>query len=392
MNKRFIAAALCGLMCITPIGAFAETTKEQAAQAETKKESGVQRYEVLILGDRDQSGEDYVSQLQRWLKHYGHFDEEPTGYYGEKTQKAVMAFQEKHGTTVDGKAGPVTRKILLGDAYKDIPSSRKVTNALGASIGEYAAGDRGEEITKIQTRLKELGYYEYSRITDYYGPITEEAVLEFKKENDLNTDSSKIDAKTYNAMFSDSAKKKTVEKKTEEKKTEATTAKKSSSQKSATTEKKTTAKKTTTKSTTTAKKTNSTSASTATSSKAEKFVQIALNQQGKRYVYGSTGPNTFDCSGLVYYSLRQVGITPPRTSASQSQHSAWQKVNKSQLKRGDLVFFASSASGSRIGHVGIYLGGGQFVHASSGKKMSVIISNLNSGSYAKRFRWGRRVF
>lgn len=391
MNKRIIAAALCGLMCITPVGAFAETTKAKAEQTETKKESGVSRHEVLILGDRDQAGDDYVSQLQRWLKHYGHFDEEPTGYYGEKTQKAVMAFQEKHGTTVDGKAGPVTRKILLGDAYKEIPAERKVTNALGASIGEYAAGDRGEEITKIQNRLKELGYYDYARITDYYGPITEEAVLEFKKDNDLNTESSKIDAKTYNVLFSDSAKKnveettkKTTAKATEKKAEKKTTAKKA--------EKSTTAKKTTAKKSTTAKKTTATTASTATNSKAEKFVQIALNQQGKRYVYGSTGPNTFDCSGLVYYSLRQVGITPPRTSASQSQHSAWQKVNKSQLKRGDLVFFASSASGSRIGHVGIYLGGGQFVHASSGSKMSVIVSNLNSGSYAKRFRWGRRVF
>lgn len=375
MNKKIIVAALCGVMCITPLAAFAETTKAETEQTSESK-STVRRYDVLILGDRDQEGDDYVAELQRWLKHYGFFDEEPTGYYGEITQKAVMAFQEKHGTTVDGKAGPVTRKILLGEAYEAIPSSRKVTNALGASIGEYSTGDRGPEITKIQTRLKDLGYYTYSRITDYYGPITEEAVLAFKESNGLSTDSSKIDAKTYNALFSDSAKKKT----TEEKKTtttKATSEEKTSSEKSS-------SEKTESSST-------KTSSSSSNSSKAEKFVEIALAQQGDKYVWGATGPNTFDCSGLIYYSLRQVGITPPRTSSAQSQHSAWQKISSaSQLKRGDLVFFSGSSGG--IGHVGIYLGGGQFVHASSGSKKAVIISSLSSGSYARRFRWGRRVF
>lgn len=384
MNKKFLATALCTALCVLPLTAMAETTEEK------KQESSVERHEVLILGDRDQEGDDYVAQVQRWLKHFGHFDEEPTGYYGEKTQKAVMAFQEKHGTTVDGKAGPVTRKILLGDAYKEIPDERKVTNALGASIGEYAAGDRGPEVTKIQERLKELDYYEYSRITDYFGPITEEAVLEFKKNNKLSTDSSKVDVATYNALFSDSAKKASADKEEE------ATTKKSTSEKkeeTKTTAKKTTEKKTTAKKTTEKKTTQSTSKkSSSSSSKVEKFVQIALDQQGDRYVYGSTGPNTFDCSGLVYYSLRQVGITPPRTSASQAAHSAWEKVSKSQLQRGDLVFFASNGTSSRISHVGIYLGGGQFVHASSGSAKSVTISNLNSGSYSRRFRHGRRVF
>lgn len=371
MNKKFIAAFLCGLMCVTaaPLAAFAETTTKAKTESSQSSGSDVQRYDVLILGDKDQDGDNYVKELQTWLKHYGYFDEEPTGYFGEITQKAVIAFQEEHGMTADGKAGPATRKILLGEGYKAIPSSRKVNNALGATVGEYAPGDRGTEVTKIQKRLKELGYYTYSRITDYYGPITEEAVLDFKEANGLSTDSSKIDSKTYNKLFSDSAKKK-------------------SSSKSSTT----TTKKSSSSSSSKSSSSKSSSSSSKSSSKVEKFVQTALNQQGDKYVYGSTGPNTFDCSGLVYYSLRQVGVTPPRTSSAQSQHSAWQKVSKSQLKRGDLVFFSSSSGGSNIGHVGIYLGSGQFVHASSGSKKSVIISSLNSGSYASRFRWGRRVF
>lgn len=364
MNKKFVVTALCAALCVTPLAAMAEASS---------KSSSVQRYEVLTVGDRDQDGEGYVTELQRWLKHYGFFDEEPTGYYGEKTQKAVMAFQEHHKTNVDGKAGPVTRKILLGDAYEPISSSRKVANSLGASVDEYSTGDRGTEITKIQTRLKELGYYTYSRITDYYGPITEEAVLEFKKANNLSTDSSKIDTKTYNALFSDSAKKKEKEKKAEE---------------TTTTKKKSSSESTSSKS---SKSSSESKSSSSSSSKTEKMVAAALAQVGDPYVYGATGPNSFDCSGLIYYSLRQVGVSGPRTSAAQSQHSAWQKVSKSQLKRGDLVFF-SSPNNSNVGHAGIYLGGGQFVHASSGSKKSVIISSLSSGSYANRFRWGRRVF
>lgn len=402
MNKKIIASLLGAALCITPVFSLAETTKanttttaatattaksSDSTQSSQKTQSSVQRYEVLILGDRDQEGEEYVKELQRWLKHYGFFEDEPTGYYGEKTQKAVMAFQEHHKTNVDGKAGPVTRRILFGEEYEAIPSSRKVTNALGASIGEYSLGDRGPEIEKIQLRLKELGYYTYSRTTEYYGPITEEAVLAFKKANSLSTDTSKIDAKTYNAIFSDSAKKQAAET-TKETTTEKKTTASSSKSDSKTT---TTAKKTTAKKTTAAKSSSGSSSSSASSSKVEKMVSVAMDQVGDPYVYGATGPSSFDCSGLIYYALRQVGVSGPRTSAAQSQHSAWQKVSKSQLKRGDLVFF-SSPGNSNVGHAGIYLGGGQFVHASSGSKKAVTVSSLSSGSYATRFRWGRRVF
>lgn len=382
MNKRIIAGALCAALCFSPVFSLAETTKAQdttkTQESSASSEKNVQRYEVLILGDRDQEGEDYIGELQRWLKHYNFFDDEPTGYYGEKTQKAVMAFQEKHGTTVDGKAGPVTRGILLGDGYQAIPSSRKVTNALGASIGEYAMGDRGPEIEKVQNRLKELGYYTYARTTEYYGPITEEAVLAFKEKNGLDTSTSKIDTKTYNAIFSDSAKKDSTEDNTK------TTAKKSTSSTG------TTAKKSSGSSSSSSSKSSSGSSSSS-SSKVEKMIAAATAQLGDPYVYGATGPNSFDCSGLIAYSLRQVGVSGPRTSAAQSSHSAWEKIGSaSQLRRGDLVFF-SSPGNSNVGHAGIYLGGGQFIHASSGSKKAVTISSLSSGSYATRFRCGRRA-
>jgi cell wall-associated NlpC family hydrolase len=82
---------------------------------------------------------------------------------------------------------------------------------------------------------------------------------------------------------------------------------------------------------------------------------LALSHLGKPYVWGATGPNSFDCSGLVCYVYAQVGLRLPRVTFSQVR--CGQAVSPSELAPGDLVFFRHNA------HVGIYLGGGWFIHA-----------------------------
>jgi cell wall-associated NlpC family hydrolase len=89
---------------------------------------------------------------------------------------------------------------------------------------------------------------------------------------------------------------------------------------------------------------------------AQTAVNAALSKLGKAYVYGATGPNTFDCSGLTGWAYAQAGITIPRTSAAQSTFGA--AVSRSALQPGDLVFF-----GSPVHHVGMYLGDGKMVQA-----------------------------
>lgn len=109
----------------------------------------------------------------------------------------------------------------------------------------------------------------------------------------------------------------------------------------------------------------------------------ALSRVGCRYVYGASGPSTFDCSGLTSWAYRQNGISIPRTASA--QYSASKKVSKSELKSGDLVFFKGTTGGSGISHVGVYIGGGQFVHApSSGKTVKVdsIYSSYYSAHWA----------
>ncbi|WP_246082042.1 C40 family peptidase [Peptacetobacter hominis] len=95
------------------------------------------------------------------------------------------------------------------------------------------------------------------------------------------------------------------------------------------------------------------------SSKVEKVISVAKAQMGKPYKWGATGPNSFDCSGLMYYSYKNgANITLPRVSRDQA--NAGVKVSKEDLKPGDLVFFGS---GSRITHVGMYLGNDQYIHS-----------------------------
>jgi cell wall-associated NlpC family hydrolase len=89
---------------------------------------------------------------------------------------------------------------------------------------------------------------------------------------------------------------------------------------------------------------------------------------GRPYRYGGESPREgFDCSGLVYFSHRQLGIEVPRTSSAQRRRS--RAVPLQALRPGDLVFF--NLTGAKAGHVGIYVGDGRFIHApSSGKRVS----------------------
>lgn len=109
------------------------------------------------------------------------------------------------------------------------------------------------------------------------------------------------------------------------------------------------------------------------SGRAQQAVSYALAQVGKGYVMGTTGPSTFDCSGLMYAAYKQVGISLPRTS--QAQFSAGTSVSKGDLQPGDLVFYYGG-----ITHVGMYIGNGQIVHAAN-PRSGVVTAGVNSMPY-----------
>lgn len=93
-------------------------------------------------------------------------------------------------------------------------------------------------------------------------------------------------------------------------------------------------------------------------SKAEQIISLARQQLGKPYVYGATGPNSFDCSGLVQYVYRQAGVNLPRTAAQQSNQGY--SVSMNNLQPGDLLFWGNPGSAY---HVGIYTGNGKTLFA-----------------------------
>ena len=82
---------------------------------------------------------------------------------------------------------------------------------------------------------------------------------------------------------------------------------------------------------------------------------IAMGQLGVPYVWGGASPGGFDCSGLIMWAFAQVGVSLPHNAAA--QYGVGAPVDRASLQPGDLVFF------NGLGHVGIYIGGGQYVHA-----------------------------
>ena len=124
-------------------------------------------------------------------------------------------------------------------------------------------------------------------------------------------------------------------------------------------------------------------------SKGDQIVEYAKKYLGCKYVYGGSGPNTFDCSGFTMYVLKNFGVTLSHSATAQSRVGT--HVAKENLQPGDLVFFTDYETGSGIGHCGIYIGDGNFIHASSGTGYCVKISTLTSGSYLKRYETARRV-
>ncbi|WP_308534435.1 C40 family peptidase [uncultured Peptoniphilus sp.] len=118
-----------------------------------------------------------------------------------------------------------------------------------------------------------------------------------------------------------------------------------------------------------------------------RIISSAYSKMGTTYVYGATGDGGYDCSGFVYAIYKnEMGISIPRSSSEQA--NAGRPIEKLELREGDLVFFNTSGSG--VSHVGIYIGGGEFIHASSGAG-KVVISSLSEDYYAERYLSAARV-
>ncbi len=123
------------------------------------------------------------------------------------------------------------------------------------------------------------------------------------------------------------------------------------------------------------------------SSKANDIVEYAKTFLGSKYVAGGSTPKTgFDCSGFTYYVYKHFGYTLNRASSAQAKNGI--EVNKSDLQLGDLVLFSQGSN--KIGHVGIYIGGNNFIHAANATK-GVVITSLSNSYYKENYVTARRI-
>lgn len=117
-------------------------------------------------------------------------------------------------------------------------------------------------------------------------------------------------------------------------------------------------------------------------------VETALGAMGTPYAWGGSSANGFDCSGLIQYSYSAHGVTLPRTSADQARQGMGIERDLAALAPGDILTFSSSAGGTQVSHVGLYIGGGEFIHSATN---GVQKSRLSATDPYGKWWWARWV-
>lgn len=391
----------------------------------------ISRFTELQLGD------DYpaVQQLQTKLTALGYLDaDEPSTVYNSALADAVSMFQRAHGMAVDGEAD-----VELQDALFN-------SHALTYRV---ALGDEGDDVACLQNGLAALGYFS-GKATGYFGTATEAALSAFQKNNGMEPDGI-FDADDRERMYSPQAVKADGPASTTAP-TAAPSPTPAPSKRPAATAGPVTQNQpdepeplpivlpdsleteppieplitlppamgleqfptvdpgapATIPDPTAAPAEQPGEEPTAAPEPTvetpdapeqedqpdviEGVITTALAQLGKPYKRGAEGPSSYDCSGLVYYCLTQNGVRVGRYSASSySKITDWKKISSmGKLRRGDLIFYHDDDS-SRVSHVGICLGDGTMVDASSNK--SQIVHRSHTTAYWQRnFVCGRRIF
>ena len=280
---------------------------------------------------------DDIKVLQQRLKDLGYLTTTPDGVYGSDTVAAVKRFQERNGLIADGYLGNMTRSILISDS---------------AQYNTIAIGDSGNDVTHMQQRLVSLGYMKSA--TGYFGASTEQALKNFQSRNGLSADG-KFGAKTNTALFSSSAKK------------AATTTKKNN---------------TSTSSNTNTNTGSNGSSANISGANVASLISVAESRLGCKYVLGAKGPNQFDCSGLAYWCLKQIGLNQGyMTSYGWRTCTKYQRITSmSDIRAGDIIIYKITSS---QGHVAIAVSSDTMIDASTSK--GVVVKRTFLTSYWKKY-------
>ena len=310
-----------------------------------------------------------VVQLETALLSLGYLDEVPSVNYTNATATAVRRLQAAVGMNESGSADLATLRVLYSG---NAPTSPLLSVSL-------SKGSKNSNVTRLQSRLYALGYLSReSSIDGDYGNTTASAVRLFQTAAGISATGT-ANAKTIRALYSSSAPSLASGQ---------TAADQSSSSGSSSSG---SSGNTTSIPSGLASTTSSYSSNMSNAKKLEYVIYVCQQQLGKKYVFGAVGPNTFDCSGLMLFAFKKIGINLQHSAMGEGYNNNRTKISaKSSLRRGDMVFFDTVRDADLCDHVGIYLGSNYFLHAGSGAG-KVIISTLGSGYYSRVFSWGRRV-
>lgn len=310
--------------------------------------------QAQILRENDCKAE--VFELQRALNELGYFSSSDfTNLYGKQTVEAVKAFQKSLQMTPDGVSGKVTLAALRDHQV----SQRKKEN--------LKLGVTHARVLVLGKDLKELGYFSGEPSQSFTAEL-ENALGRFQKASGLTADGKAGDV-TLEAITEALIVKRNYTSENTGKTTENQTQ----------IETKTSEVATTSAGGETEKKTTSVVAS-----RGAEAVRKSKDFLGIGYVYGGASASGFDCSGFTMFVMKQFDISLPHGATAQFGYGT--AVEKEDLMEGDLVFFKTTDA--PIGHVGIYVGDGQFIHASSAKS-KIIISSLKT--YGGKYVGARRV-
>ena len=290
-----------------------------------------------------------VNNLQKDLKFLGFFTfYKTTDFYGTITAEAVRKFQISQKLKATGVADQITldrvqkqvaakKNPPAAPATPSKPAPSKPNVSTPATPPKEAVllkfGSKGTQVMQLQTRLKNLGYFTYPMVTDYFGTVTEESVEKFQKANGLA-----VTGTVTNTVLN-----------------KLSAVEKAKPQKPSKTRDQITIN----------------------------VIANASELMGVPYVWGGTTPRGFDCSGFIQYVYAKEGIQLPRTVAQMWR--ATSSVSKPAV--GDLVYFETYTAGPS--HLGIYIGNNQFVHA--GSSTGVTVSDMNLSYWKTRYLGSKRV-
>ncbi|MCL2694790.1 MAG: peptidoglycan-binding protein [Clostridiales bacterium] len=370
-DVREVQARLYSLGYLTAKGAvdgkFGETTEEAIKEFQQNNklrsvdgkvgartlealydESPVSR--VLQRGDKDAE----VVTLKRRLKILGYYTGDESSRFDSTLATAVKEFQQKNGLQRDGCVGPETKQLMMSaDAQPMV----------------LMVGDSGDKVKQVQRELAKLKYLSSANVTGYFGEKTEEAVQEFQHRNGLSDDG-KVGKKTLDKLTGGNARAAATAKPTAKPATPKPNSKE------------------------TPKPNNNTTTGTkpdvAGKKGVDKLIAVAESRLGCKYVRGAKGPSSFDCSGFVFWCLKESGVSVNyMTSFAWRSTTKFKRIDKlSDVRAGDIIVHRMSAT---KGHVAIAISNTMMIDASSSN--GKVVKRSSQGNWSqKNFYCAYRIF